>query len=58
MHRKTQKTQERFELADQVIMIEKLIQEKESQIKLLKNWLERVRGEENGKKAQKMDAKS
>ncbi len=40
---KDKDNQERIALADKVIMIEKLIREKEMQLQLLKHWLNQVR---------------
>jgi len=40
---KAKDSQERITLAEKVIMIEKLIREKEMQLHLLKNWLNQIR---------------
>lgn len=47
MQRKeTKSKEERVALVDKVIMLEKLIKEKEQQINFLKNWLKQIQGGE------------
>jgi hypothetical protein len=41
--------QERFELNDQIILIEKLIAEKKTQITMLYRWLQQIQGKSNEK---------
>jgi len=40
--KKTKSKEERIALVDKVIMLEKLIKEKEQQLMFLKNWLKQV----------------
>lgn len=56
MRARSQNEENQFELADQIIMIEKLIREKEIQIKMLKDWLRRTQ-EKGNVRIKKMDAK-
>lgn len=55
MYTKNNKNEERIELADQVIMIEKLIAEKKMQLKMLNTWLRKTQEKGNAQFKQ-MDA--
>lgn len=57
MRARSQNEENQFELADQIIMIEKLIREKEIQIKMFKDWLRRTQ-EKGNVRIKKMDAKT
>lgn len=53
MYRNYQEKEERIELADQIVMIQKLIDEKEIQINILNTWLKKIQEKAN----EKVDAK-
>ncbi len=53
MYRNHKEKKERIELADQVVMIQKLIDEKQIQINMLNTWLKQIQEKAN----EKMDAK-
>lgn len=55
MYRQDKESEERIELADQIIMIEKLIAEKKMQLTMLNEWLKKTQ-ERGNAKFKEMDA--